>query len=368
MATYPSDPVARLLERDNLLRRPHRARWLLQCGHRHRVRPQIGQTLSWWNPAAQAWQKVSPQSAVNATGCITASLSGSSSPTVAQLVGTVFATTKVPHTDDNKDASSPASRPAKTAGYDMVGSDGGVFVFPDRDQSGGFFGSLPGLGVNVNNIVGMVPTATDQGYFLVGSDGGVFAFGNAPFLGSLPGLRRRTHPAHHRHRGRRHRQGLLPGGQGRRGLRLRHSARSWGRCRGAGIHRSTTSSASPPPPRATATGWSPPTGTVYGFGAAQGLGTAKGTSSPVSAIAGTPTGGGYWITTKNGTVYAFGNAKSFGTLPALGVTPAYPVIGIVHTADTGGYWLIGADGGSSPSVTPASWGRSPGSQCTSPTS
>ena len=73
------------------------------------------------------------------------------------------------------------------------------------------------------------------------------------------------------------------------------------------------------------------TGTVYGFGAAKHLGTAKGTSSPVSAIAGTPTGGGYWITTQNGAVYAFGNAKSFGTLPALHVTPALPVIGIVHT-------------------------------------
>ncbi|MGO9456198.1 MAG: hypothetical protein ACLP62_04000, partial [Acidimicrobiales bacterium] len=86
-------------------------------------------------------------------------------------------------------------------------------------------------------------------------------------------------------------------------------------------------------------------GTVYGFGAAQTLGSATGTSSPVTAIAGTPDGGGYWIVTKNGSVRAFGDAKSFGTLPSLGVSPALPVIGIVHTADTGGYWLIGADGG-----------------------
>ena len=49
--------------------------------------------------------------------------------------------------------------------------------------------------------------------------------------------------------------------------------------------------------------------------------------------------------TQNGAVHAFGDAGSFGTLPALGVSPALPVIGIVHTADTGGYWLIGADGG-----------------------
>ena len=35
-------------------------------------------------------------------------------------------------------------------GYDLAGSDGGVFVFP-VGQSSGFFGSLPGLGVKVSN-------------------------------------------------------------------------------------------------------------------------------------------------------------------------------------------------------------------------
>ena len=76
-----------------------------------------------------------------------------------------------------------------TTGYDLVGSDGGVFVFDPPGQTGGFFGSLPTLGVTPSKpIVGMVPTVTDSGYFLVGSDGGVFAFGTAPFLGSLPGV------------------------------------------------------------------------------------------------------------------------------------------------------------------------------------
>jgi hypothetical protein len=84
---------------------------------------------------------------------------------------------------------------------------------------------------------------------------------------------------------------------------------------------------------------------VYAFGAAKQLGTAKGTTSPVSAIAGSPTGGGYWITTQSGFVGNFGNAGHFGTLPRLGVIPSLLVIGIVHTADSQGYWLIGADGG-----------------------
>ena len=41
----------------------------------------------------------------------------------------------------------------------MIGSDGGVFAFGDA----GFVGSLPGLKVHVDNIVGVVPTADRQG-------------------------------------------------------------------------------------------------------------------------------------------------------------------------------------------------------------
>jgi hypothetical protein len=234
----------------------------------------------------------------------------------------------------------------KTAGYDMVGSDGGVFVFP-TGRSGGFFGSLPGLTppVHVNNIVGMVPTTTDQGYFLVGSDGGVFAFGNAPFLGSLPGLHvTPTQPITGIVAANTDRGYFLVGRDG--GVFAFGTVPFLGSLPGIGVHRDDIIGIAATP---SGNGYwlVAADGTVYGFGAAQGLGTAKGTSSPVSAIAGTPTGGGYWITTQNGTVYPFGNAKkpSPGTLPAIGVSPAHPVIGIVHTADTGGYWLIGSDGG-----------------------
>jgi hypothetical protein len=37
-------------------------------------------------------------------------------------------------------------------------------------------------------IIGLVTTSDDQGYWLIGGDGGIFAFGDAPFVGSLPGL------------------------------------------------------------------------------------------------------------------------------------------------------------------------------------
>ena len=238
--------------------------------------------------------------------------------------------------------SCPSNISMNSPGYDLVGSDGGVFVFP-TGQSGGFFGSLPGLGVKVNNIVGMVPTTTDHGYFLVGSDGGVFAFGTAPFLGSLPGLHvTPAQPITGIVAANTDKGYFLVGRDG--GVFAFGTVPFLGSLPGRGIHANNIIGIASTP---SGNGYwlVSATGTVYGFGAAQGLGTTKGTPSPVSAIAGTPTGGGYWITTQNGTVYPFGNAKSFGTLPALRVTPAHPVIGIVHTADTGGYWLIGSDGG-----------------------
>ncbi len=46
-------------------------------------------------------------------------------------------------------------------GYDLVGSDGGVFVFP-TGMTHGYYGSLPGIHVVPNKpVVGMVATVTD---------------------------------------------------------------------------------------------------------------------------------------------------------------------------------------------------------------
>jgi hypothetical protein len=38
-------------------------------------------------------------------------------------------------------------------GYNLIGSDGGIFYFGDASNDG----SLPGLGVHANNVVGAVP-------------------------------------------------------------------------------------------------------------------------------------------------------------------------------------------------------------------
>lgn len=232
-------------------------------------------------------------------------------------------------------------------GYDLVGSDGGVFVFPPPGTTGGYYGSLPGLGVTpAKPIVGMVPTVTDKGYFLVGSDGGVFAFGTAPFLGSLPGIGATPRfpitgiVAADTDKGY-----FLVGADG--GVFAFGTVPFLGSLPGEHVSVSNIVGIAATP---NGTGYwlVSTTGTVYAFGKAKSLGTAKGSPTAVSAIAGTPTGGGYWVTTRNGTVYSFGNAKPHGTLPGLGVSPALSIIGIVHSTATGGaggYWLIGADGG-----------------------
>jgi len=236
-------------------------------------------------------------------------------------------------------APSPPAPPP--SGYDLVGSDGGVFVFP-TGQSGGFYGSLPGLGVHVDDIVGMVPSSDDKGYFLVGQDGGVFAFGDAPFLGSLPGLHVAVHDI----------RGIVPTSDNRGyflvgqdgGVFAFGDAPFLGSLPGRAVHVTNVIGIAATP---TDNGYwvVTSTGTVYAFGNASALGSATGTPSPVAAVDATPDGAGYWIITQNGSVYPFGDARSFGTLPGIGVTPARPIIGLVTTSDDQGYWLIGGDGG-----------------------
>ncbi len=231
--------------------------------------------------------------------------------------------------------------PASAGGYDLVGSDGGVFVLP-TDQTSGFFGSLPGLGVTVHNIVGIVPSATYQGYFLVGSDGGVFSFGNTTFEGSLPGLHVSVHDI----------VGIVPtsddkgyflvGADG--GVFSFGDAPFENSLPGEHVTVQDISGiAATPDDRGY---WViGADGTVYSFGDAANDGSATGTGSNAVGIASTPDGLGYWVVDQDGAVIARGDAQSFGDLPGLGVSPALPVVSLVPTADAQGYWLIGSDGG-----------------------
>ena len=176
-------------------------------------------------------------------------------------------------------------------GYYLLGRDGGVFAFGDAN----FYGSLPGIGVLVNDIVGISPTANNGGYFLVGKDGGVFAFGDAPFEGSLPGL----------------------------GTRVNNIV---------GLAASTTNQGY----------WIVGSdGHVYAFGDEPNFGSAPGSATSISS---TSSGEGYWLTGPDGGVFAFGDAPFEGSLPGIGIK-VNNIISIVPSSDGNGYSLIGADGG-----------------------
>ena len=216
-------------------------------------------------------------------------------------------------------------------GYDLVGSDGGVFVF-----GGGFYGSLPGLGIHVNNVTGIVPTIKDDGYFLVGSDGGVFAF-NAPFANSLPGIGVHVNNI----------VGIVPTLDdkgyflvGRDGGVFSFNAPFANSLPGIGIHVNDIVGLA-----ATADDqgyWLVGSdGSVYAFGDAHAYGNA-----PAGAVGITVThdGGGYWVVGANGAVTAFGDAVKFGDLPSLGISVSN-VVGIVVSPDSLGYNLFGNDGG-----------------------
>jgi hypothetical protein len=54
--------------------------------------------------------------------------------------------------------------------------------------------------------------------------------------------------------------------------------------------------------------------------------------------------GGVLACRSDGGVFAWEGANYYGSLPALGVTPSAPIVGIASTPTSQGYWLVGSDG------------------------
>ncbi len=231
--------------------------------------------------------------------------------------------------------------PSSGTGYDIVGSDGGVFVLP-VGQSNGFYGSLPQIGVQVHDIVGMVPSADGHGYFLVGSDGGVFSFGDTHFEGSLPGMGVNVSDI----------VGIVPTADDRGyflvgadgGVFTFGDAHYEGSLPGLGLHIGGIAGIA-----ATADDsgyWLvAASGQVFSFGDAATYGSAPSLGAPATAITGTRDGRGYWVVAANGNVATFGDAVGEGSLPGDRIAPALPVVALVPTGDDGGYWMVGSDGG-----------------------
>ncbi len=232
--------------------------------------PGSGNSLQWFN--GTSWLDFS--NVTTSGGCLVATVTDSTSPDIAQLTGT------------------PIAVVIQSSGYNLVGSDGGVFNFGTT-----LYGSLGAQHLN-KPIVGIASAPDGKGYWLVASDGGVFAFGDAPFLGSLGNLKLNQPIV-----------GIAgtPSGNG-----------YWLVAADGG---------------------------VFAFGDAGYLGSLGNLklNQPIVGIAGTPSGNGYWLVASDGGVFAFGDAAYLGSLGSLKLNQ--PIVGIATTPSGNGYWLVAADGG-----------------------
>ena len=294
--------------------------------------PGSASSVDWYN--GSSWVAFSDQT--TSGGCLVATVTSSTMPTLAELTGTPIALVGLP-------APSP---PPPSHGYWLVGSDGGIFSFgsaqfygstgslhlqrpvvgivPTKDRAGywldaadggvfsygdtQFYGSIPGLGLHPAGsglpdslnapIVGMVPSYDQGGYFMVASDGGVFAFGDAHFAGSCPGI---------------------------------------GGCSGAAVAVM---------PDASGNGYwlVTATGNTYTFGDAPYFGAPGRQSSPITSAVATPSGHGYWILDADGQVFAYGDAATRGNVAPGSTGGLNPASAIFTTFDGGGYWVSDALG------------------------
>ena len=121
---------------------------------------------------------------------------------------------------------------------------------------------------------------------------------------------------------------------------------------------STTTPTAAPPPAATGHGYwlVGSDGGIFTFGSAQFYGSTGSLrlQRPVVGIVPTADKGGYWLDASDGGVFAFGDAGFYGSIPGLGLHPAgsglrnslnAPIVGMVSSADGGGYFMVASDGG-----------------------
>ncbi len=97
-------------------------------------------------------------------------------------------------------------------------------------------------------------------------------------------------------------------------------------------------------------------GGIFTFGNAQFYGSTGNLhlQRPVVSITPTANDGGYWLVASDGGIFSFGDAGFYGSIPGLGIDPAgsglphslnAPIVGMVPTADGGGYFMVASDGG-----------------------
>src|SRR6202050_3240774 len=97
-------------------------------------------------------------------------------------------------------------------------------------------------------------------------------------------------------------------------------------------------------------------GGIFTFGSAQFYGSTGSLhlQRPVVGITPTASRGGYWLVASDGGIFNYGDAGFYGSIPGLGLHPAgsgqpnslnAPIVGMVPSADGGGYFMVASDGG-----------------------
>ncbi len=97
-------------------------------------------------------------------------------------------------------------------------------------------------------------------------------------------------------------------------------------------------------------------GGIFSFGSAGFHGSTGSLvlQRPVVGITPTADRSGYWLVASDGGIFAFGDAGYHGSIPGAGLSPAgsggvhslnAPIVGMVPSADGGGYFMVASDGG-----------------------
>jgi hypothetical protein len=267
---------------------------------------------------------------------------------------------------------------AVQTGYWLAGADGGVLAF----GSAGFFGSMGGKPL-AKPIVEITPTPDDGGYWLVATDGGVFGFGDAGYFGS-PGCVKPSKACGGSNSFTDHAiVGLAstPTGLGYWMVDANADVFAFGDatyfgsagcvdptkpCGGSNSFTNSGIVAMTPTPSGHGYWLVAHHGSLYAFGDA-GFNGSPGCIRPalpcggsnsvvddnIVGMAATPTGAGYWMFDSNANVLAFGDAPYKGSAGCADPTKACGgknsftdtgIVGMLGTADGGGYWLAGAHG------------------------
>ncbi len=254
--------------------------------------------------------------------CLYAVVTAQSSPSLSQLMGTPIAVSILPSPD-------------AAQGYWLVARDGGIFSY-NRP----FFGSTGSIKLN-QPIVGMATTNDENGYLMAAADGGIFAFGDAYYAGSLPGknvavsnivsiVSDPTTDGYY----------LI----GSDGSVWNFNAPQLGDLPFFGIHVNdiVAGAMTPDDKGFYLVGANGKVYVLLGDGTFQGDASNLPLNAPIVSMAVDPVTGGYWLVGKDGGVFSFG-APFFGSTGSLRLNQ--PVITMSSTGDGGGYWFTALDGG-----------------------